>query len=236
MVNGGSIAVIVIGIGLLVLLLFIRRKIKYRKLLRSVSPRGRGTASERALVLALLKLKIPAETIFHDLYVNTGPKRYSQIDVVVATKVGIIVFEVKDYKGWIYGTGYKPRWTQVLNYGNTKHRFYNPIMQNRIHIGSLKRQLRQFDKIPFYSVVIFYGECELKDITFVPEGTFLVKADRLREVMKIILKKNEPAPYSNKRDVVNVLQRAVENGANSDVLARHDEYMHYMRGTGRIFD
>ena len=27
----------------------------------------------------------------------------TQVDVVVATKKGIIVFEIKDYSGWIFG-------------------------------------------------------------------------------------------------------------------------------------
>lgn len=59
----------------------------------------------------------------------------SQIDVVVATNVGIIVFEVKDYSGWIYGNGNQQKWTQVLSHGREKYRFYNPILQNRSHIS-----------------------------------------------------------------------------------------------------
>lgn len=67
-------------------------------------------------MLKLLKYGIPAQTIFHDLYVKKSNGNFTQIDLVVATKVGIIVFEIKDYSGWIFGTGYKPQWTKVLVY------------------------------------------------------------------------------------------------------------------------
>ena len=64
-------------------------------------------------------------------------------------------FEVKDYNGWIFGSGYNSQWTQVLAYGNSRYRFYNPIMQNSKHISDLKKQLRQFETIPFYSIIVF---------------------------------------------------------------------------------
>ena len=86
----------------------------------------RGTWSERDLVLTLLKHGIPAEMIFYDLYLQKYDGNFSQIDLVVIADVGIIVFEVKDYSGWIYGTGYEQRWTKVLAYDKEKYRFYNP--------------------------------------------------------------------------------------------------------------
>jgi len=36
------------------------------------------------------------------LYIRKHNGDFAQIDLVVATKVGIIVFEVKDYRGWIF--------------------------------------------------------------------------------------------------------------------------------------
>lgn len=80
---------------------------KERELLETVTSLERGNWSERALILKLLKQGIPAITIFHDLYVEKINSNYSQIDAVIATKAGIIVFEVKDYSGWIFGKGSK---------------------------------------------------------------------------------------------------------------------------------
>jgi hypothetical protein len=56
---------------------------------------------------------------------------------------------IKDYSGWIFGKGNQTKWTQVLAYGREKYCFYNPIMQNNGHISALRKQLKQFEQIPF---------------------------------------------------------------------------------------
>ena len=196
----------------------------------------RGTASERALVSKLLQHGIPAQTIFHDLYLKKYHNKYSQIDLVVATKVGILVFEVKDYSGWIFGTGYKTKWAQVLNYGRDRNYFYNPILQNAKHIDVLKKQLKQFENIPFYSIIVFYGDCELKEIDFVPENTFVVKSRRVLEVVEKILTENKPANYTNKREIVNLFEQAVKNGESNDIIHQHNNNIKEMLGKERVYD
>lgn len=109
-----------LGLFVIVIFLFLRRKHKDRTLLRTVTDLSRGTWSERDLVLKLLKHGIPPLILFHDLYVKKRSGRFAQIDLVLPTKVGIIVFEVKDYSGWIFGKGYQNYWTQVLAYGEEK--------------------------------------------------------------------------------------------------------------------
>ncbi|WP_370030323.1 nuclease-related domain-containing protein [Flavobacterium sp. 28YEA47A] len=196
----------------------------------------RGTRAERNLVSILKHSGIPEQTIFHDLYVKKYNGNFSQIDLVVATKAGIIVFEVKDYSGWIFGTGYQSQWTQVLAYGQRKYRFYNPILQNNKHISDLRKTLRQFENIPFYSIIVFYGDCELKDINFVPKGTFLVKPERVIEAMRIIIANNEPACYTDKHEVVRALQEAVQNGESPEVQWQHIENLRDMLGKDRVFE
>lgn len=227
---------IVFGIVLLFVFIPLFRRIRDKKLLKTVTELNRGTWTERDLVLKLLKYRIPAQTIFHDLYVKKYNGEFSQIDIVVATKVGILVFEVKDFSGWIFGDGRYSQWTKVLAYGRRKYRFYNPIMQNNQHIKDLRKQLRQFENIPFYSIIVFYGDCELKDVSFVPNGTFLVKAHRVFEVMNIILENNEPAHYTNKIEVVRVLKEAVKNGESMETQIQHIENIEDMLGKDRIFD
>jgi len=207
-----------------------------KELLETVTNSNRGTGSERALVLNLLKNGIPAQTIFHDLYVRKPNGMYSQIDLVVATSVGVIVFEVKELSGWIFGNGNHTQWTQVLAYGKEKFRFYNPIMQNNSHIQILKKQLKQFETIPFFSIVVFYGNCVLKEVNYIPNGTFLVKYDRLNEVVKKIITENIPAPYTNKREVVNFLKTAVQNGENEEIQKQHIKNIKDMLGKERIFE
>jgi len=227
-----------IGLCIFVLLIFyaIFIKLRDRKLLYSVTKPNRGTSSERDLVLKLLKLEVPAQAIFHDLYVKKSDGKYSQIDLVVAAKTGIIVFEVKDYSGWIFGNAKNREWTQVLAYGEVKHRFYNPVMQNNSHIIALRKQLKQFNNIPFYSVIVFYGDCVLKEVSFVPDGTYLVYSGSINEVMDLLLYKNTLASYSDKFEVVRVLREAVQNGENRKIQNQHIENIQDMLGKQRIYD
>ena len=150
--------------------------------------------------------------------------------------MSIIVIEVKEYSGWLFGNGNQSYWTQVLAYGKRKYRFYNPIKQNNSHINTLNNQLRQFKKIPFYSVIVFYGDCELREINYVPKGTFLVKSHRVFDVLKEIKRNNEPAPFSDKHEIIRFLDEAVKNGENRDVQQKHIENINDMLGKNRIFD
>jgi hypothetical protein len=227
---------IFIGIVSLIVFILIFREIRGKKLLETVTKRNRGTRTERDLVLKFLKYGIPAQTIFHDLYVKKRNGNFSQIDLVVATKVGIIVLEVKDYSGWIFGAGHNSQWTQVLAYGKRKYRLYNPIMQNSKHISDLKMQLRQFETVPFYSIVVFYGNCVLRDINFIPNGTFLVKSNRVLELIETLMKNNELACYTNKSEIVRILKEAVKNGEDKQTQVQHIKNVQEMLGKYRTFD
>lgn len=53
-----------------------------------------------------------------------------------------LVFESKNYSGWVFGSENQKNWYQTLPMGkgrqSSKETFLNPIMQNRLHIKSLK--------------------------------------------------------------------------------------------------
>lgn len=149
-------------------------KRKERELIEQVTSISRGEWSERRVILKLLKLGINPKAIFHDLYIQKANGEYTQVDIAVATKAGIIVFEVKDYSGWIFGSEHQKYWTQVLAYGNEKHRFYNPVMQNAGHIHAIRQCLPQNPDIPIYSVIVFFGNNEFRDITCYAENTFII--------------------------------------------------------------
>lgn len=205
----------------LILILVIYQNIQDQKLLKTVTKTHRGTRTERLMILKLLKSGIPHQTIFHDLYIKKPSSHYCQIDLVVATKVGIIVFEVKKYNGWIFGLANQTYWTQVLAYGRQKYRFYNPILQNKKHIQDLKEQLPQFQNVPFYSMIVFFGNCNFRNLDYVPNNTFLVKSSRAIKVVNEILEQNETAKYTNKREIVNLLYSASLNGENKDIRETH---------------
>jgi hypothetical protein len=206
---------------LLVVLVMIIEFLKDQRLLKTVTEPHRGTRSERKMVLKLLKSNMPAQTIFHDLYLINPNGSYSQIDLAVATKVGIIVFEIKEYSGWIFGTGNQKDWTKVLAYGKEKYRFYNPILQNKKHITDLIGQLTQFKNVQFYSVIVFFGNCEFKNMKLIPDDVFLIKSREVMDVIKKILLENKPSHYTDKREVLNLLKMAVKNGEDNQIREKH---------------
>jgi len=194
--------------------------------IQTVTEPRRGTSSERALVLQLLRLGFRHTAIFHDLYIRNSNGTYSQIDVVMATDAGIFVFEVKDYSGWIFGTGNQKNWTQVMGYGQYKYPFYNPVLQNRKHVSDLRQQLPQFQDVPFYSVVVFYGNCEFIKVQGIPPDTILLKWHQVAEAVNGIIANNNPVEYKDKWEVANFLAGAARNGADSQVVDTHVRNIH----------
>jgi len=225
---------IVIGVFIIYYIIKAYQRKRDRELISSVTSLNRGTNSELLLILQLLKNGFPSVTIYHDLIIKKENGQFSQIDLVLVTSEGIIVFEVKKYSGWIFGSGNNTNWTQVLSYGKKKYKFYNPIKQNNNHISELKKTLKQFENIPFFSVIIFFGDCELKEINYVPKGTYLVKSHRVFEVLNLI-KDEDYAQYTNKREVVDKLKELVSFGENVEYQKRHIENIKDMVGDDRIF-
>ena len=211
----------------------IRQWIRYKniELLKTVTSPKRGTWSERELVLSLLKQGVPSQTIFHDLYVKRPNGNYSQIDVVVPTKAGIIVFEVKDYSGWLFGKGNQSHWCQVLAYGKEKNRFYNPVKQNETHIEALRQNLRRCisTDMSIYSVIVFYGNCCFRDISNIPENVFVIKSKDLSSVVKYIMDKDIQGHYTDKREVVRLLRESAMNGEDLQIVSLHSQTVRKMQ-------
>ena len=181
---------------------------KNMKLLCSVSSPNRGTRSERKLIIKMLKTGIHPLAIYHDLYIEKRNGDFSQIDIVVASPQGLISIEVKDYSGWIFGNERNRYWTQVLNYGKEKYRFYNPIIQNEGHIKSLKELSNQFAKLPIFNVVLFAGNCTLKNITFNSENVFVGYASNITHTLNRIAVNNGNNPYIVNKHIANVQRLA----------------------------
>lgn len=212
--------------------LYISHQVENHKIIGEVTNTNRGEYSERDLILKLRRNGVESSRLLHDLYIPTKGNNFSQIDLLLLSPVGIVVFEVKDYSGWIFGDARQNQWTQVLNYGKEKHRFYNPIIQNAVHITHLKKYLMK--EAPCFSVIVFSGDCELKSINFVPQNTFVVKPNRVLDVINTIYGNNtKRVIYTEK--TLQILKQAVSYGANPEIRKRHIENIHDMLGKDRIF-
>lgn len=205
-----------------VLLCFIiNDEVKNKKLLKSVTKPNRGTKTERDLVLKLLKFGIPSNAVFHDLYIRKNSGNFSQVDLVVVSKLCILVFEVKSYSGWIFGSVDNSNWTQVLAYGNQKFSFYNPIKQNNRHVLDLRNHLNLYQDLPFYSIIVFYGNCEFKNIIAIPNDTHLIKSKDILNLLKNFKENSLLDFYDYENQMTEKLIDSVKNGDNDEIRIQH---------------
>lgn len=210
--------------------------LRYHEPYEAITTRNRGTASERWIVSKLLRYGLKPTAVYHDLLVTKTDAKYSQIDIVVATDVGLIVVEVKDYSGWIFGNGNQENWMQITRYGKGRHKFYNPFKQNQGHINALRSLSAQMKNLPMYSLVVFCGNCTLKDVSFVPQGCYLTTGRKFIKAFDDIIKSNLPTNYSDKWEVARLLQQAVNDGGNKSLQTQHIIDIHNMLVTSRYYN
>lgn len=157
------------------------------------------TPAERRLIFSLEKLVEP-EMLLADVYLPKAKKRPEwergdvvteadlvQVDCIAVTAAGVLVFESKDYVGWIYGHGERVYWTQVSAYGQNKHQFYNPIRQNAGHVAAVRAIVGA--EVPIFSLVVFGRETTLKVLENIEDGCYVLTQANLRSVVKRLLEK-----------------------------------------------
>lgn len=94
-----------------------------------------------------------------NLQIPSDNGKSTEIDLIMIHETGIYVFEIKHYKGTIYGKMKDEIWTQYFK--TTKNNnFKNPVFQNEYHIKSLKNI---FPNVPIFSIIVFSNdECDIK--------------------------------------------------------------------------
>ena len=116
------------------------------------TPIGKGILGEFQVKIVLGRNKPNKKYVINNLMiVNEG--KSSQIDHILINQSGVFVIETKNYAGRIYGQEEQKEWTQVFNYGKTKNKFYNPIMQNKTHIYALSKLIGRNDC--YFSLIVF---------------------------------------------------------------------------------
>lgn len=70
-----------------------------------------------------------------------------------------------------------------------KEKFFNPVMQNKLHIKCLREALENdLDGIPVFSVVVFSNRCELKKIELASNETQVIKRAQLSLLVRKLCK------------------------------------------------
>lgn len=146
-----------------------------------------GKLGEYLIYKKLKKFEKSGAKFLFNVYIPKSDGGTTEIDVLMICHQGILVFESKNYNGWIYGNEFQRDWCQIFPTGDWQdHReyFYNPIMQNNTHIRHLKKIVGS--KIHTYSIVVFSEKCKLKNIEVESENIFVAKCDEVRDVVSRI--------------------------------------------------
>lgn len=154
---------------------------------------NKGQFGEFSTEYALTNNNLDGEfVILKNIYVPFHNKT-TEIDLLMIHERGIFVFESKNYSGWIFGNADQLYWTQSLQNGD-KHKFYNPIRQNRTHIRALAEYLEK-PIAEFSSYIVFSERCTLKNVPETSNNITIVRRPNMLKELRCTLK-SSPIRYT----------------------------------------
>lgn len=156
--------------------------------------------------------------VMSNLTFKVGENDTTQIDHIIVSRFGVFVVEVKNFKGWIFGSINQKKWTQQI-YRN-KYRFQNPAHQNIKHIRAVENILNEAIHDKIYSLVVFISNtCEIK--TDLPD--FITTRESW---LSYVLSKNNPIfTKSQVEDMVKLLN----NHAMEKSFKTHMEHINNIK-------
>lgn len=141
-----------------------------------------GKSGEQIVYRTLIdQIHVPENQILRNVYVPTTGGKTSEIDLLVVSKKGLLVFECKNYAGNVYGDAQRNKWIQYL--GKKKSFFYNPFMQNRSHVKHLKKYLETYGDIPMIPMVATITRGNWKVKNYGPEDYLLGNNSHLKDIL-----------------------------------------------------
>lgn len=139
----------------------------------------KGCYGEYLTYKCLKRYESDGALFLYNCYLPKNKEQTTEVDVMMIHRTGIYVFESKNYSGWIFGSEYSKTWTQTLPSGRKVHKehFLNPIMQNKLHINCLKKQIGE--NYPIHSVIVFSERCTLKKVEVTSSGIYVTKRNNV---------------------------------------------------------
>lgn len=132
----------------------------------------KGAEGERLVYLQLVKkYGVPENQILRNVYIPTKRGGTTEIDLLIVSKKGILIFECKNYSGSVYGDGNREKWVQYL--GNTKNYFLSPVVQNKYHVSQLKEYFKDIKDLPIIPFVATTGNANWKLKNIRPEDNVM---------------------------------------------------------------
>lgn len=152
----------------------------------------KGIEGEYLLYKELAAYEKDGAKLLFNCYIPTKAHKMTEIDVLMLHQSGIYVFESKNYSGWIFGSEQDEEWTQSLlvrGHETQKEHFFNPVLQNKLHIKHLCELLKMKQE-QVYSIIVFSDRCELKSITLYSQAIKVIQLWQLKHELSGLLKKD----------------------------------------------
>ena len=149
-----------------------------------------------------------------NLELPVSNNKTTEIDLLLIHETGLYVFEIKHYKGTIYGKDTDRTWTQYFR-TEKNNTFINPIEQNRYHISAINKMYPDF---PIHSIIVFTSDdcnlkvtntdtttdiCKLKDVFNVLNYRFQ-QAKRHLSITDIEIFFSQLCTFSHMQDIVEI--------------------------------
>ncbi|MBQ8000413.1 MAG: NERD domain-containing protein [Ruminococcus sp.] len=122
-----------------------------------------GKTGEFQIYRRMKYLERDGARFLFNVYIPKEDGTTTEIDSLMICRKGIVVFESKNYGGWIFGDEDSKEWCQVLpdkRHTTQKFYFYNPVKQNKAHTKHLANFID--DDITTFSVVLFSDDCTFR--------------------------------------------------------------------------
>ena len=147
----------------------------------------KGKYGEYLIYKSLRSFEDTGGKFLFNIYVPRENNKTTEIDLLIICSKGLFVVESKNYDGWIFGNETQKNWTQVI-YDN-KNFFYNPIMQNALHIKCLKKLIGE--NVSMHSIIVFSDRCTLKKITIRSNNINVINRCEVTPVIAQICKQTQ---------------------------------------------
>lgn len=185
--------------------------------------RGKGYYGEYLVFSTLFSNQnIPGlYKILMNIQIPSTNGKSTEIDLLLIHETGLYVFEIKHYKGTIYGKIDDQRWTQFFRTESNKT-FLNPIAQNQYHIDSLRMKYAQ---LPIHSFIVFTNsDCDLRVTGAAPN---LTVCPILRLVWELRAAISHKTPIMGMEQMESVFQQLKEYSpmTSSSVVVSGQEIM-----------
>ena len=196
----------------------------FDKLFNSKEHKNAGSKGERLTYMELTGFFsgiFDKEEVLRNVYIKKRDEKFTEIDLLVVTRKGVIVIESKNYAGNIEGNGGQQYWTQTLPNGMI-NKFYNPLWQNKGHMRAISEYLEDagFEGIHYHSFIVFSDRCEFKALENITDDVHIIKRSEIAASVAKLFKAHKDCMTKDVRD--DVLKNLSQmSRPNEEIINQH---------------